>query len=146
MKKFIVLLLMAFVGLFTSPPVKAEVKKQLPQCETGLLVYAPTSNDAVAYDATQSKHLQRSFIEDSNDSGGSSPAVEGDNVVVESSLIDGIWQWIIDNWGAGIGLAALLTSILVRWIPTESANLVIDIIGWVIKLVPNRKKGGGTHG
>jgi len=65
--------------------------------------------------------------------------------VVTPSTFDLILAWLSVNWETGIGLAALLLSVLARFIPTEKANLAIDIIGWIIKIIPNRKKGGGVH-
>jgi len=144
MKKFIVILLMAFVGLFTSPPIKADVKKsELPQCETHLLAYAPASNDVIADVSTSRHYLQRSFIEDSSDGGGLSPK-ESDNSS-QIGIIDTIWNFILDNWGGGIGISLILISILSNYIPTSKATVYIDILGAILRAIPNRKKGGGTH-
>lgn len=148
MKKLIVALLMAFIGLFTSSPIKADVKKHdLPQFETHLLAYAPASNDVIADVSTSLHCMQRSFIEDSSDGGGLSQ-IESDNSS-QNGIIDTIWAFIIDNWEGGIGLSVLLIGALARWIPTTNAKIYIDIIGLLIKLLqsafPNRKKGGGTH-
>lgn len=65
--------------------------------------------------------------------------------VETSTTADLIWAFIVDNWIGGIGLSLILSTLLSRFIPTEKANIYIDVIGWLIKLIPNRKKGGGAH-
>jgi hypothetical protein len=66
---------------------------------------------------------------------------EPEQATIAGSIVD----WIVENWTSGIGLALILTTILSRFIPTEKATLYLDVITWLIKLIPNRKKGGGVH-
>lgn len=56
-----------------------------------------------------------------------------------------IINFILENWEAGIGISVLLATLLGRLVPTDRATIYVDIIGWIVKLIPNRKKGGGVH-
>jgi len=72
-----------------------------------------------------------------------------DAAIVEPSLFDNVFNWIAENWGSGLVLSVIVSTLLTRLVPTEKAKMITDVIGLLIdvyqKIIPNRKNGGGVH-
>ena len=49
---------------------------------------------------------------------------------------------IIDNWAS---ISAIAFYIIYRLIPTAKADRIKAVVDWLWNLIPDRKKGGGTH-
>ena len=63
--------------------------------------------------------------------------------VSDSATLSFNWlALIIDNWAS---ISAIAFYVIYRLIPTAKADRIKAIVDWLWNLIPDRKKGGGTH-
>lgn len=69
------------------------------------------------------------------------PPVAADEKPTVLEFLKNAWAWILAN----IAILLLIAEAVVRLTPTEKDNNILRIVqSWLDKLLPNRKKGGGT--
>jgi len=51
-------------------------------------------------------------------------------------------QFLFENYEY---IVPVLIWLVYRFVPTKQSDIIVKAINWLISLIPDKKKGGGTH-
>ena len=98
-----------------------------------------TAADSSAVQTLPFEMLPDSVVEDTTETGGTGGTGAG-GISIKTA-----WNWLLENWTWLLAAILGAWEFIARLTPSEKDNNLLRIVqSWLDRILPNRKKGGGS--